>query len=72
MFTIKLQPCYYQSWKVEINYRMHNANSDIIADGLAFWFVPAAYAFSTGEVYGGMNNFSGLLVAIDNFQNAVE
>lgn len=49
---------------------MHST-SETIADGLAFWYVPAAYA-RTGEVYGGMNDFIGLLVAMDNFQNAVE
>lgn len=54
-----------------INYRMH-AQTEIIADGLAFWYVPSSYAFHTGEVYGGMNDFKGLLVAIDNFQNMAE
>lgn len=50
---------------------MH-APTDIIADGLAFWYVPHRHAFRTGEVYGGPNDFSGLLVAMDTFHNSVE
>lgn len=43
-----------------------------LADGIAFWYVPHDYANKTGEVFGGMNNFKGLLVAMNIFQNIRE
>lgn len=43
-----------------------------MADGMAFWYVPANFAFGTGEVYGGKNDFTGLLVAMDTYQNSEE
>lgn len=51
---------------------MTNKDDDIIADGIAFWYVPSKHAFDVGDVYGGKNDFTGLLVAIDNFQNPEE
>lgn len=54
-----------------LNYKIYG-DPEVIADGIGFWYVPKEYAFRTGEVYGGTNDFMGLLVAIGKFQNGFE
>lgn len=65
-------PTFETSWKIELKYTTHSSTR-FMADGIALWYLPpnVQHTYESSQTtYGGpAGEFTGLLIAIDNYQN---
>jgi len=57
-----------KAWQVEFGFDVNKPDNDMVGDGFAMWAIQETY--EPGPVFGSRNEFTGLGVFFDTFENA--
>jgi hypothetical protein len=60
-------PLQSRDWEMQVTFAIHGDSGKLFGDGLAIWY--ARDRGMTGEVFGSVNQFSGLGVFVDTYSN---
>lgn len=60
-------PIQADSFEMELSFHIHSKARELVADGLALWFLDKK--LQTGDVFGCQNNFNGLGIFVDTYKN---
>eukprot|EP00732_Lithocolla_globosa_P001007 Lithocolla_globosa_v1_NODE_423_length_4101_cov_40.764459.p1 type:complete len:357 gc:universal NODE_423_length_4101_cov_40.764459:2466-3536(+) len=61
------KPLDFNDWSIEFEFQVHGQGSKVYGDGFAFWYTKERAEL--GPVFGNMDEFTGLGIFFDTYQN---
>lgn len=57
----------FHNWEIEVSFVIHGRSKELCGDGFVIWY--AKDRLQGGSMFGNKDNFSGLAIILDTYNN---